>query len=366
MKFQDYINQASGIMPQFPTYFANATDARGLGRAMIAHQALNGADISHLADTYCVSEGSIRTWVGKIVHAGSWIAVENQPKTGRPKKLSAQMLSEIDFAIQDDPSEYGYNVWDGKALSSFILRRYGISYSVRSCQYLFKKLGFRLIRPQVFPALGEENRQDRLEFVGEVKALELDKIDPVFEDEVHFSNQTTVTRMWAKKGSEPQVKSNPTEKSLPLFGFASVSTGEVFTQEPIGGKFNFNTTIDAVRAYLAGQPTDKEKYTVFILDRAPWHKKAVRLIDENENGQYNDILDRAGFMLLPPRSPDLNPIEQLWRKIRREVTHNRYFKSTAELREKISDYLKKFEKENDEMKNLLSFKNYWPKEEKAA
>ncbi|MBQ6121406.1 MAG: transposase, partial [Clostridia bacterium] len=34
---------------------------------------------------------------------------------------------------------------------------------------------------------------------------------------------------------------------------------------------------------------------------------------------------------LPPYSPDLNPIEQVWRITRREKTHNRYWKNLDSL-----------------------------------
>jgi len=53
----------------------------------------------------------------------------------------------IDFALQEDPSKYGYNVWDGPSLSDFILRTYGIQYAVRSCQHLARQLGFSHVRP---------------------------------------------------------------------------------------------------------------------------------------------------------------------------------------------------------------------------
>ena len=39
---------------------------------------------------------------------------------------------------------------------------------------------------------------------------------------------------------------------------------------------------------------------------------------------------------LPPYSPDLNPIEQVWRITRREVTHNTYF-ANAQILEHILD-----------------------------
>jgi transposase len=39
-------------------------------------------------------------------------------------------------------------VWDGKSRSAFIQRRYKVSLSVRQCQRLFRRLGFRLRKPR--------------------------------------------------------------------------------------------------------------------------------------------------------------------------------------------------------------------------
>ncbi|MDR2056362.1 MAG: winged helix-turn-helix domain-containing protein [Desulfovibrio sp.] len=44
-----------------------------------------------------------------------------------------------------EPQEYGFQgLWDGRTLSAFIERRWGITLGVRQCQRLFRHLGFRL------------------------------------------------------------------------------------------------------------------------------------------------------------------------------------------------------------------------------
>jgi transposase len=42
--------------------------------------------------------------------------------------------------------------------------------------------------------------------------------------------------------------------------------------------------------------------------------------------------DRLIRIFLPSYSPELNPVERVWRVTRRQVTHNRYFPSVEELR----------------------------------
>ena len=97
----------------------------------------------------------------------------------------------------------------------------------------------------------------------------------------------------------------------------------------------------------------KGKKFLIIWDNAAWHKKAAKLIETDET--YNTIKEKVEIMFLPPYSPDLNPIEQVWRKARREVTHNRFFKSMEEKAIKLDKWFQKFEKPNNELKSLIDW-----------
>ena len=77
--------------------------------------------------------------------------------------MSADQKQEIRAALQEPPPK-NYKVWDGISLSAYIKERFGINYSVRSCRYLFHKLGFSRIRPQTYPSKGHENAPAREEF----------------------------------------------------------------------------------------------------------------------------------------------------------------------------------------------------------
>lgn len=121
--------------------------------------------------------------------------------------------------------------------------------------------------------------------------------------------------------------------------------------------FNSTSVIESFRAFCSAGVTEKGKKIVLVLDNAPWHKKAIRLVYDEMLPEYADIREHMEVILLPPYSPDLNPIEQVWRKTRREVTHNRYFKTVNELEEKLDTYFENFKKPNEELKSLCSFKH---------
>lgn len=165
--------------------------------------------------------------------------------------------------------------------------------------------------------------------------------------------ETSITSMWAVKGSKPKVKSYPRKDKISYSGFVIPSSGQLFTCKPEW--FNFESTIDSIRDFLESCPLPENCKYYMVMDNAPWHKKAKRLIKENADGQYNDINDKVVFVYLPPYSPDLNPIEQVWRITRREAKHNKFFNSAEDLEQTIDDYYSLYNQPNDWLKSLCSF-----------
>lgn len=189
------------------------------------------------------------------------------------------------------------------------------------------------------------------------KRAEIEKDDSlilVYQDEVHFQIQTTVTSAWYKKGSAPRVKSFPGRFKISYSGFVIPETGELFTAKP--DTFNYKTTIDSIRAFLAAHPAPEGKKYALVMDNAPWHKKTMRLVETEQNPEYADIHNGMTFVKLPPYSPDLNPIEQVWRITRRENTHNVFFAKLSALESAVDSAFDTWRVPNDQLRSLCTFK----------
>lgn len=150
--------------------------------------------------------------------------------------------------------------------------------------------------------------------------------------------------MWAKKGCQPQVWSAPTQEKVAFSGFVNPQSGVLIANEC--DKFNFETTMDSIKMFVASLSVCQK--ILIVLDNASWHKKAVRLM--RENGDFVGIK----FLFLPPYSPELNPIERVWRITRRERTHNCFFEKLQELHTALTSYFKKFIKPNEKLRTLCS------------
>ena len=176
----------------------------------------------------------------------------------------------------------------------------------------------------------------------------------IYQDEVHFQVTTSVTRKWVIKGSEPKVKSAPSRKSVPYSVYVIPNTGELIVTKP--SRFNYETVIDSFRQLLKAYPVAGGRRIYLILDNAPWHKKAVRLIQTEALSEYQDIRDKMTLIFLPPYSPDLNPAEQVWRITRREVTHNTYFPNAQFLEDTLDAHFAVYRQPNEKLAALCTFK----------
>lgn len=159
---------------------------------------LSGSEVSKVSEMAGVVDATIYKWI-KAVDEEGFESLRNKKIPGRPSRLSEEQLSDLDLAIQSNPNDYGFKTWDGPSLSEYIKTKFNIKISVRRCQEFFHKLGFSRIRPQTFPSKGYEDTEERISFK-KISEYEVnDSTIVVFQDEVHFQIQTTITAGWYKK-----------------------------------------------------------------------------------------------------------------------------------------------------------------------
>jgi len=162
------------------------------------------------------------------------------------------------------------------------------------------------------------------------------------EDEVHFQRHSSLTRMWAPKGRQPRVLSPSVRHKVGVFGALNLKTGQLVTQE--APTFNAQTFGDFIR-YLLRSTRGK---IWLILDNARWHRA-------KELKEFFEVhRQRLVFIFLPAYSPELNPIERVWRITRRKVTHNRYFPSIEDLRLALVSQFIKWQIPNPALKILCA------------
>ena len=104
----------------------------------------------------------VQYWVRRFEKEGLSGLVDAE-RPGRPRRLNPEQLERIGRALRESPGEAGMaaNLWDGKTLSAFIEKEWGIALGVRQCQRLFRQLGFRFRKPRPVIAHADYEAQHR-------------------------------------------------------------------------------------------------------------------------------------------------------------------------------------------------------------
>ena len=164
----------------------------------------------------------------------------------------------------------------------------------------------------------------------------------LFYDEAFFRRESTVIRGWYPKGGKAEVSCPVTFDKVGVCSAVSPRSGSLFSL--IFDGFDSDTFIYYLSWLLHESSIDKK--VVMILDNATSHKsiKVKEFVAKHS--------DRLELVYLPPYSPDLNPIERVWKDLRYNVTHNIYFQTWEVLESAIADYLKQWAKPNQKLSTL--------------
>ena len=137
-------------------------------------------------------------------------------------------------------------------------------------------------------------------------------------DEVHFQQHGSRCRMWVPpETKDPVLRHHPTRHSVGYFGAVRLRDGSFrFRREK--EKFNGPTFFEFMKE-LYQTSLMRGRRVVVITDNAKYHHARLHRQWREEHA--------AKFTLdyLPPYSPELNPIERVWKLTRRLCLHNRYF-----------------------------------------
>jgi len=207
---------------------------------------------------------------------------------------------------------------------------------------------FPLKRPRLVPHNKESLKTDREIFKSTVKEKVADKNNTVlFFDEAFFKRETTITRAWYPKGSKPEIARKPSYEKIGVYSSVNPLNGKLFSM--IDKYFDAEGFV--VYLDLLIKSSNNKKKIVLILDNAAPHKaKIVKEYVKNHSKKIE-------LLYLPPYSPDLQPAEMIWKTLRRERTHNRYFPDIDRLLDTIEDFLCLYSKKNDKFQKLCRF-NY--------
>jgi len=174
-----------------------------------------------------------------------------------------------------------------------------------------------------------------------------ERVDLWALDEVHFQQQGSRCRMWVPpETKDPLVYHHPTRRSVGYFGAVRLRDGK-FLFHRQRGRFNGETFWEFLKIFRQVS-VDSDRQVVAISDNAPYHRSKLHQAWRHQQAPH------FGLDFLPPYSPELNPIERIWKLTRRLCLHNRYFGFLDSVISAVESQFAEWTEPNDSLRRLCA------------
>ncbi len=318
-------------------------------RVLVIFAVANGSLYSVISDIFKVSEVSITSWVKSFVLRGV-NGLKAKKSSGRASKLTKTQRKQLAKIISDGPNKAGFPgaCWRSPMIQLLIKNKFNVTYSVFYIPQLLKNMGFSYQKAKfVADHKDPEKRKEWLENTWpEILKLAKEKNAYIlFGDEASFPQWGSLTYTWAEKGRQPVVKTSGTRKGYKVFGLIDYFSGRFFGKGHDKGRLNS----ESYEAFLNEVLSKTRKHIILIQDGASYHtSKAMKQF-------FHKKTQRLTVYNLPSYSPDYNPIEKLWKKIKEKEIHLHYFPTFDSLKKKVQKALLHFKELNNEVLSLFGF-----------
>ena len=266
-----------------------------------------------------VSGQTVRNWLQKLFTGGVDELVRMKRSPGRPAKLSKAQRRELGRLLDAGPEAAGFTggCWRSPMIQVLIEQRFGVLYSVHYLSELLHSIGFSYQKAGFeSDHLNEKARAEWLEakWPAILALAEQKNAHILFGDEASFPQWGTLSYTWARRGCQPVAKTSGKRKGYKVWGLIDYFTGRFFYQCQEG-----RLNSESYKVFLRCVLSQTRKHVILIQDGARYHTSAAT------KAFFEQRANRLTVYQLPSYSPDFNPIEKLWKKVKEYGTHLHYF-----------------------------------------
>lgn len=228
-------------------------------------------------------------------------------------------------------------------ICTYVEQTFGKRFTISGMTKWLERNKFSYKKPKGTPAKADPEKQ--AEFIRYYEDLlnTISEEEPVlFADAAHPTMATKISYGWIRKGKDKLIATIASRTRINLLGSINLESMEltIASHETIDSK--------ATEKHFAAlrKKYPKAPKIHVILDRGPY----------NTSKDTKRAAEKYGIALhyLPAYSPNLNPIERLWKVMNEFVRNNRVFKSAAEFRRAINEFFTKWPEISNSMVDRIN------------
>jgi transposase len=303
-----------------------APNRRSLVRFAAIRMLLLGVPRQTVAATFFRSDRAVRLWI-ELFNRGGIDALRTKGSTGRPRKVKLERVRDLLVPVLENPAQAGQVHWTGVKVHGYLKEQLQMDLGYRTTVRWLHELDYHLRVPRPWPE--RQNEQERKQFKEKLEQLLADEqVQLWFADESGVEGDPRPRRRWSQPGKPRTVPYLGDHIRLNVMGAVCPAKGRLFSLIVDGVDTDvFQFYLDEMAEAVAKEPAKRQ---LLVMDNASWHK-AARLNWHHFEPVY-----------LPAYSPDFNPIERLWLRLKADWFWDFIARTEQELSDRLCLALRSF------------------------
>ncbi len=277
-------------------------------RAHIILLSSRGYSAPQISEIHDVTGPMVYKWMDRFDEEGP-SGLYDRDREGRPPKIDEEVEQEIEQLLEGNPTEEGENAtrWTTDRIAEYLDRELDVDVHPETVREALNRLDYSWTRPRrKLPSTSPEAYRERLEAIVQAVSRAGPDASVLVEDETTIKRFPPLRRQWQPVGEQRPVMVPASNDDFTLYGTLDLTSGSTHARAYEKGRSDY--TIQYLESLLRATTGE----VLLVWDQAKWHtsKKVRKWLDKH---------DRIETHLLPVRSPDTNPMEDLWRELKEQV-----------------------------------------------
>ena len=313
-------------------------------RSFVRLQALRALLLGYSRQQVCElcarTDRMVRLWI-ELFNRGGIDALITKARPGRRRKVKLERVRDLLLPVLENPASVGQGHWTAVKLHGYLKEQLQLEFGYSTAVRWLHELNFHLRVPQPWPE--RQNEAARQRFLEELRTLcAAPKVELWFGDESGIEGDPRPRRRWVQPGQPRTVPYLGDHIRQNVIGAVAPQSGELFTLIVDGVDTDvFQCFLDE---FAKAVPQKEGVRQLLILDNASWHKSS-RLNWHHFEPKF-----------LPGYSPDFNPIERLWLRLKADWFWDYIARTPAALTERLCIALKSFLAQPDKTASICSIR----------
>jgi transposase len=283
------------------------------------------AEVARILDTSTVT---VVHWIDRFNAEGPE-GLYDRPRSGRPPKVSREVVATVDRLIRDDPQREGYlaTFWTVAMMALALVGKLGVSLCPSTVRGVFQTLGLRFGRPRLaMPTKVDPEKTLKQWRIAQTVLEAGPEAVILYADESRVQLLPLIRACWHWVGQQIRVPTPGSNDWRAVFGALEIRTGRwTYLVRP---RMHAEDFLAFLEQLLTEYPTQT---IVLIVDNYSSHTAHVVADWLKEH-------ERLRLLYLPKYCSHLNPVEPIWLRLKGKIAADRLYASMTLLLETVQAF----------------------------